>query len=49
VAVLASTGWLMASLGPTLVASILAVVVAWAVLLDWFKVRLFGRLGLHAA
>ena len=49
VAALASTGWLMPSLGPALVASILAVVAAWAVLLDWFKVRLFGRLGLHAA
>ena len=49
VTALASAGWLMASLSPALVATTFAAVGLWAVLIDWFKVRLFGRLGLHAA
>jgi H+-transporting ATPase len=49
VAALAGAGWLMAPLSPALVAAVLAAVGLWAVLIDWFKVRLFGRLGLHAA
>ncbi len=48
VAVMACAGWLMAPLSPLLVTAVLAVVVTWAVLLDWFKVRLFRRLRLHA-
>jgi H+-transporting ATPase len=48
VAVLASAGWLMAPLSPALVAAVCAAVGLLAVLVDWFKVRLFGRLGLHA-
>ena len=48
VAVLASAGWLMAALSPVLVAVVLVAVGLWAVLIDWFKLRLFGRLGLHA-
>ncbi len=49
VATLASAGWLMAPLSPVVVAAVVAAVVLWAALLDWFKARLFGRLGLHAA
>ncbi len=49
VAALAGAGWLMAPLSPALVAAVLSAVGLWAVLIDWFKVRLFGRLGLHAA
>ncbi len=48
VAVFASAGWLMAALSPVLVAVVLVAVGLWAVLTDWFKLRLFGRLGLHA-
>ncbi len=47
VAALAGAGWLMAPLSPVVVAAVLAAVGLWAVLIDWFKVRLFGRLGLH--
>ncbi len=49
VAGLASAGWLMTSLSPVLVAAVFAAVALWALLIDWFKARLFGRLGLHAA
>jgi hypothetical protein len=48
VAGLASAGWLMTPLSPALVAAVFAAVGLWAVLVDWFKERLFGRLGLHA-
>ena len=49
VAILSTAGWLMAPLSPVLVVSVFAAVALWAVLIDWFKLRLFGRLGLHAA
>ncbi len=49
VTVVASAGWLMAALSPVLVAAVFAVVALWAVVIDWSKARLFGRLGLHAA
>ncbi len=49
VTVFSTAGWLMAPLSPLLVASVFAAVALWAVLVDWSKVRLFGRLGLHAA
>ena len=48
VAILASAGWLMAALSPAVVGAVLVAVGLSAVLTDWFKLWLFGRLGLHA-
>ncbi len=47
VCVLATHGILMAALSPALVAGLLATVSIYLVLLDFIKVRLFNRLGLH--
>ena len=47
VAVMASRGILMDAVPAPVIAGLLVLVACWAVVLDVFKVRVFGRFGVH--